>query len=873
MKKHYQPHSVCGQTVALLWLTIGLAGFTPGLQAQVATNYVFAQSAGSYSEINGGTVLWGGFLGSFDDDVSSAQTIPAFTFDGTTYTSMYVSTNGFITFGSAPAGNNYAPLSNTDTYLGAISAFGADLNNRSGFNTRDVRWETIGNEIVIQWRNVRRYNESEYFNFQIRLNTVTSEIRCVYGSRGTPDSATSNIPEVGLRGPNNTFATNLNNRLIGTGSENWNTSLPGTANDSKCRYTSTGNPDKVWTVGQTYSWTLNCTLPAAIATVTNDCATNSYSVAVNVTGTGDGLNVDISTDVDGVVHNDVGTGNYVLGPYTIGAPRVVTVVNNGAPNCNLGLGSFDATVTCASNGACGLALAIPDNGCGSSQFATVGIGMSGLPTVLGTAPGNALLQQVHVRVEHTWRGDLRLYLTSPIGTTRTLFLNRQQDGTSNDSGNNLGDFTASCPSGRFTFQDGATALAGGWTTDAVNDLTGTFAPEESLSGFTGDPNGNWFFSICDAVGQDVGTIDHVELEFVTVDCQGIAGGSATPGTACDDGNVCTINDVYQSNCSCSGTFEDSDNDGTCDANDGCPNDPNKIAPGTCGCGNPDVDADSDGTIDCVDNCPGLSNPFQEDFDADGFGDLCDNCPNDNNPLQEDSDLDGIGDACDVCPLAVDGLANFSTTTCNCDPGYFQQTTVIGANTVITGCTICPPGTYCPDGIQSLPCAAGFFSALSGQTSCDPCAAGTFNATTGATSCTPCAAGSFSATLASTSCTACAAGTFNPSTGATSCTDCPAGSFSDQTGSVACTACPAGSFSAVTAATSCSLCPAGTFSGSTGSTACTDCPAGTFSSTTGNAACADCPAGYFNPVTAATSCLACPAGSSQSNTGSIACDLC
>ncbi|MEZ4739583.1 MAG: hypothetical protein R2818_09590 [Flavobacteriales bacterium] len=31
-------------------------------------------------------------------------------------------------------------------------------------------------------------------------------------------------------------------------------------------------------------------------------------------------------------------------------------------------------------------------------------------------------------------------------------------------------------------------------------------------------------------------------------------------------------------------FPDADNDGTCDLIDGCPNDPNKIAPGVCGCG-------------------------------------------------------------------------------------------------------------------------------------------------------------------------------------------------------------------------------------------------------------------------------------------------
>ncbi|MEZ4739653.1 MAG: hypothetical protein R2818_09975 [Flavobacteriales bacterium] len=34
------------------------------------------------------------------------------------------------------------------------------------------------------------------------------------------------------------------------------------------------------------------------------------------------------------------------------------------------------------------------------------------------------------------------------------------------------------------------------------------------------------------------------------DCEGVSGGSALPGTPCDDGNASTGNDVYQSDCSC-----------------------------------------------------------------------------------------------------------------------------------------------------------------------------------------------------------------------------------------------------------------------------------------------------------------------------------
>ncbi|MBK7268567.1 MAG: hypothetical protein IPI07_03300 [Flavobacteriales bacterium] len=101
-------------------------------QAQVSTSYTFAGSSGTYTEITGGTQLWGGFGATFDNSVSSAQTIPAFNFNGTVYNEMYVSSNGFITFGAAPSATNFTPISGNEAYDGAISAFGTDIENRTG---------------------------------------------------------------------------------------------------------------------------------------------------------------------------------------------------------------------------------------------------------------------------------------------------------------------------------------------------------------------------------------------------------------------------------------------------------------------------------------------------------------------------------------------------------------------------------------------------------------------------------------------------------------------------------------------------------------------------------------------------------------------
>ncbi|MBK8227324.1 MAG: hypothetical protein IPK70_09140 [Flavobacteriales bacterium] len=41
-----------------------------------------------------------------------------------------------------------------------------------------------------------------------------------------------------------------------------------------------------------------------------------------------------------------------------------------------------------------------------------------------------------------------------------------------------------------------------------------------------------------------------------IDCLGVPGGSALVGTACDDGNPNTGNDIYDANCICAGQLID-----------------------------------------------------------------------------------------------------------------------------------------------------------------------------------------------------------------------------------------------------------------------------------------------------------------------------
>ncbi len=58
------------------------------------------------------------------------------------------------------------------------------------------------------------------------------------------------------------------------------------------------------------------------------------------------------------------------------------------------------------------------------------------------------------------------------------------------------------------------------------------------------------------------------------------------------------------------------------------------------------DSDSDGICDVQDGCPLVADTAQRDADGDGIGDACDVCPDAPDTAQTDTDGDGRGDACD-----------------------------------------------------------------------------------------------------------------------------------------------------------------------------------------------------------------------------------
>ena len=158
---------------------------------------------------------------------------------------------------------------------------------------------------------------------------------------------------------------------------------------------------------------------------------------------------------------------------------------------------------------------IADNTCGTSSF-TVTIPVSGQPTTLGTAAGNARLNSLGLIISHTFNADLDITLTSPTGTTRNLILDRF------GNGDNIGN-PGSCPGSALILQDGGTAL----TNTNTSNVTGTYAPEQTLAAFTGNPNGNWILTICDDANVDVGNFRYFSMDFCTVPSTATVGSAQT----------------------------------------------------------------------------------------------------------------------------------------------------------------------------------------------------------------------------------------------------------------------------------------------------------------------------------------------------------
>ncbi|MBW8522346.1 T9SS type A sorting domain-containing protein [Chryseobacterium chendengshani] len=296
MKHFYKLFSL----ICLVFLLVGYSNFN----AQVSA-YSFAQSSGTYTPI-AGTILGSATGNTSATNLNSevySITLPfGFKFNDTSYTSLNVSSNGFITFGTTPPlTSTTAPISVTVAYSGAVSAFGRDINSIFDVAgvTGNISWEVLGTspnrEVVIQWKDFRPTNTTSTtaaytFSFQIRLQETTNIIKAIYsnGSYLVGSTSYSSTVQVGLRGSTN---LDFNTRLNATTTEFIN-STAGTANSSVQNFSTTSAIPGMPTAGLTYAWTPPaCYVPSGLSLVST--ATTSANISWNATSSAPGSGYEV----------------------------------------------------------------------------------------------------------------------------------------------------------------------------------------------------------------------------------------------------------------------------------------------------------------------------------------------------------------------------------------------------------------------------------------------------------------------------------------------------------------------------------------------------------------------------------------------------
>ena len=413
---------------------------TVQIGAQVQ-NYSFSVSTGNYTPITGGTVL---ASGTFDALNSTAINL-SFRYNCTQVTSLKVNADGHIGLGNYISTANYTPLSGTiNASIGILSAMGRDLAS-SDVGSPEIRYEIIGDEFIAQWTDVRRSGTfGERINFQIRINTVTNVINYVYGPY-ISGVANTNYPEIGLKGTNYIFPTNVKNLTLACGETGWLGVAPGTANNSKVCLSNATFP----ATGTTFTWSPpSPAAPGAITGLSAQCpgsTSQTYSIAsvpnattytwtvptgwtitagqgtesITVTAGAAGENGNITVTAG----NLCGTSAASTLTVTVGnaAPSAPGIINGTSAQCpgvttqtysitavpnasthtwtvppgwiiTAGQGTDNITITSGITGENGAITVTAENACGTSSASTLAVTVGNAsPSTPGTIAGNASL--------------------------------------------------------------------------------------------------------------------------------------------------------------------------------------------------------------------------------------------------------------------------------------------------------------------------------------------------------------------------------------------------------------------------------------------------------------------------------------------------
>ena len=193
------------------------------------SSYTFSSSSGTYTALSGGTALippYSGITGNGWFEQCYNVPLPfVYYFNGKGYSSTYINSNGYLTFGAPGAVGNGRPYTTNNGQSGTIMGYacgtqygysgGAGTIALGGLidnsNANPITYGTIGSApnriFVVQWtscyRSVSYYSSNagvaESLTFQIRLKETSNVAELVYNS-STSNYTGTFYPTPGLSG-------------------------------------------------------------------------------------------------------------------------------------------------------------------------------------------------------------------------------------------------------------------------------------------------------------------------------------------------------------------------------------------------------------------------------------------------------------------------------------------------------------------------------------------------------------------------------------------------------------------------------------------------------------------------------------------------
>lgn len=390
--------------------------------------YGFTQTTGTYTALSASRTIWQSGATLATDAASSAISLPfTFQYNGRSYTTLFISNNGFVTFGNAPLAATYTGLSTdssaTNLAEGAIAGFAANLVN-ANTTTSEIAYETVGSKFVVQFTDLKQTSGSsaQLLTFQIQLDSSNNTVSIVYGTCASGTATTTG--QVGIRGSE---ASDINNR---TGT-NWTTTTSGTSATSSCTIGTT-NSTTVPASGLTFTYTPGTWISTpAYATLPY---TNDFSTWINGNSTADlpgsnwktwpsrGDNSWRQSDISVSGFTSVSGWTSLYGTSTIASPGVAPTARFHSYNCVNASGYMDLYLDLSTGGSGDRVISFDYQNASGSDILEVLLSTDGGSTFnsLGTSLG----------VQASWA--TKTFITSSTSSTAVVRLLATGDNGSTD---------------------------------------------------------------------------------------------------------------------------------------------------------------------------------------------------------------------------------------------------------------------------------------------------------------------------------------------------------------------------------------------------------------------------------------------------------